>query len=171
MSKPIIIVMGVSGTGKSTIGRLLAETIQLPFYDGDDYHPIENIRKMQSGQPLNDQDRQGWLETLHALAMREAHASGAIIACSALKQKYRDILENGLPGPCFWVFLSGTFETLHARMQARTQHFMPAQLLQSQLETLEPPTQALQLDIELLPGEMVERISKALKDFPGLIIY
>lgn len=169
MSTPIIIVMGVSGTGKSTIGRLLAETTQLPFYDGDDYHPIENIRKMQAGQPLNDQDRQGWLETLHALALREAHALGAIIACSALKQKYRDMLENGLPGPCFWVFLNGNFETLHARMQARAQHFMPAQLLQSQLEILEPPAKALQLDIEIAPEEIVGRIIKALHDFPGLL--
>lgn len=159
---PIIFVMGVSGTGKSTIGRLLSDATQLPFFDGDDFHPIENIRKMQSGQALNDTDRQGWLEALHALALKQEQEAGAIIACSALKQKYRDLLENGLQNLCFWVFLSGSFETIYARMQARSQHFMPVELLQSQLETLEPPQNALELDIALSPAAMIQRIVQAL---------
>jgi len=162
MSTPIIFIMGVSGTGKSTIGRLVSEATQLPFFDGDDYHPIENIQKMQSGQALNDDDRQGWLEVLHALALKQEQDAGAIIACSALKQKYRDLLENGLQNACFWVFLRGSFEIIHARMQARSQHFMPVELLQSQLETLEPPQNALELDITLSPAAMIQRIVQAL---------
>lgn len=164
-STPIIFIMGVSGTGKSTIGRMLSEALQLPFFDGDDYHPIENIRKMESGQPLTDQDRQGWLETLHALALREAPQAGALIACSALKQKYRDLLEHGLPKPCFWVFLTGNFETLQARMQARKDHFMPAHLLLSQLETLETPLDALSVDIEASPEAVVQAIINGLQAF------
>jgi carbohydrate kinase (thermoresistant glucokinase family) len=163
MSMPIIFIMGVSGTGKSTIGRLLSEATQLPFFDGDDYHPIENIRKMQSGHALDDADRQGWLEALHVLAVNQEQETGAIIACSALKQKYRDLLENGLQNPCLWVFLSGSFEVIHARMQARSQHFMPVELLQSQLETLEPPQYALELDITLSPAAMLQCIVQALE--------
>ncbi len=132
--------MGVCGCGKSTIGQLLAEKLELPFYDGDDLHPASNIEKMKHGTPLNDQDRQPWLNSV----VRKLHepTEGCIIACSALKLSYRTILRS--LGPITIVHLNGSVQILSQRLDLRAQesnHFMPSTLLQSQLEILEDPSQ------------------------------
>lgn len=146
-----IVVMGVSGSGKSTVGRLLAEQLDGVFLDGDDFHPPENVAKMKSGIPLNDEDRQGWLESL-AHEIKSA-VKPTVIACSALKASYRDILSGA-----DFVFLHGSEEVLAQRLAARQNHYMPPGLLKSQLETLEPPTDALILDIRKSPEELVAEI-------------
>jgi carbohydrate kinase (thermoresistant glucokinase family) len=130
-----VIVMGVSGSGKSTIGALIAERLGVPFIDGDSLHPIENIRKMAGGTPLNDDERAPWLKAVgHALADA---ADGLVIACSALKVGYRDIIRTEQPDAVF-VHLSGSADVLTSRLEGRSDHFMPKSLLESQLSTLEP---------------------------------
>ncbi|XP_040819442.1 probable gluconokinase isoform X1 [Ochotona curzoniae] len=152
-----LLVMGVSGSGKSTVGALLAAELGWKFYDADDYHPEANRQKMGKGIPLNDQDRIPWLCTLHDILLRDV-ASGqhVVLACSALKKMYRDILRRGKDGlPCtseelgkeekqagvqlLVVHLSGSFEVISGRLLRRKGHFMPPELLQSQFDTLEPP--------------------------------
>ncbi|MDC1406228.1 gluconokinase, GntK/IdnK-type [Akkermansiaceae bacterium] len=154
-----IVLMGVSGSGKSTVGKLLSTKTGALFFDGDDFHPKENIRKMASGTPLNDEDRRGWLEALSELL--NDHDQSIIIACSALKQSYRDILTSGNIKPRF-VYLQGSRELLEERAHARSgqeDHFMPANLLDSQLDTLEQPSsEALTISIELAPEQITETI-------------
>lgn len=128
--------MGVSGCGKSTVGAAIAQRLQVAFADADDFHPPENIAKMASGRPLDDDDRRPWLETLGDwLAEREP--TGAVLSCSALKRSYRDLLHSRAPGIRL-LHLSGTPEVVEARLAARAGHFMPASLLRSQFTTLEP---------------------------------
>lgn len=146
-----LVIMGVSGSGKTTVGRLLASQTGADFHDGDDYHPPENVRKMVSGKPLADEDRQEWLATLAAL-IGEAD-SLTIIACSALKASYREILAGA-----DFVFLQGPASLLAERIGQRSDHYMPPDLLQSQLDTLEPPEDALTLDIRHSPEELVRQI-------------
>ncbi|WP_146925552.1 gluconokinase [Cellulomonas xylanilytica] len=126
--------MGVSGCGKSTVGALLADRLAVPFLDADSLHPAANLRKMARGAPLDDDDRWPWLHQVgRALA---AHPGGAVVACSALRRAYRDVLRDAVPGVRF-VHLAGTREQLAARMRAREGHFMPVSLLDTQLATLE----------------------------------
>lgn len=128
--------MGVSGCGKSTVGAAIAQRLQVAFADADDFHPPENIAKMASGRPLDDDDRRPWLETLGDwLAAREP--TGAVLSCSALKRSYRDLLHSRAHGLRL-LHLSGTPEVVEARLAARAGHFMPASLLRSQFTTLEP---------------------------------
>ena len=108
--------MGVSGSGKSTIGELLAQKLNIPFFDTDDFHPKENVEKMKAGNPLNDKDRAPWLDNLNQLAKKELAKKGAVITCSALKEKYRVRLEEGLPNSPEWIFLNGDFEMILQRM-------------------------------------------------------
>ena len=129
-----IVVMGVSGSGKSTVGAALAGRLLVPFEDADDLHPQANIDKMTRGEALDDDDRWPWLERIGEWLSE--HADGGVIACSALKRKYRDILRDA--APTFFVHLDAPFQVLEARMQQRTKHFMPASLLRSQFDTLEP---------------------------------
>lgn len=127
--------MGVSGSGKTTIGALVAHELGLPFVDGDSLHPVANIAKMAAGTPLNDADRAPWLEIVgKALANSE---DGLVVACSALKRSYRDAIRAQAPGAVF-LHLDGSREVLGARLEGRSGHFMPATLLDSQLATLEP---------------------------------
>lgn len=145
----IYLIMGVSGSGKSTIGQALSARTNLPFFDADDYHPEANVTKMAAGHPLNDDDRQPWLETLAALLKKQTtNGQGAILACSALKASYRSILEQYLREKPLFIYLKGSPELISARIQARTGHFMPPALLASQFSALEEPRDALLVDID-----------------------
>ena len=132
-----IIVMGVSGSGKSTIGEKLADALDLPFLEGDSLHPKANIEKMSSGIPLQDEDRWPWLDEIGARLA--AAKDGIVISCSALRKTYRDRLRTACDGPLLFVFLDGSFEVLHEHMGHRSGHFMPVAMLESQLATLESP--------------------------------
>ena len=157
IKKTIYYIMGVSGSGKSTVGRLLAEELNIPFFDGDDYHPKANVEKMESGTPLNDEDRKGWLEILNELAKKNT-ALGAVIACSALKKAYRVRLEQGITEETQFVYLEGSFKEILDRLKAREGHFMPPALLKSQFDTLEIPVEAFTVSIELSPQHIVSKI-------------
>ena len=143
--QPIIFIMGVAGSGKTATGQLLCTKIGIPFFDGDDFHSTQNKNKMKDGIALNDEDRMPWLHNLNDLAKQQACINGAIIACSALKKMYRDILMDGI-NKVYWIFLEGDYETLYKRLMDRANHYMPASLLKSQLATLELPTNALQIN-------------------------
>lgn len=130
-----VVVMGVSGSGKSTVGAALAQRLRVPFVDADTLHPAANIAKLAAGEPLDDDDRYPWLERVGDWLA--AHRDGGVVSCSALKRAYRDQLRTHCPGVEF-VHLSGSAKLIGGRLAARTEHFMPAALLRSQLDTLEP---------------------------------
>lgn len=156
----LVVLMGVSGSGKTTIGKLLAERTGAVFADADDYHSESNKQKMTNGQPLNDEDRQPWLETLNAL-LRGWHESGksGVLACSALKAKYRDTLASGMPsGAPHFVWLDGSREMIEQRMKARANHYMKANMVDSQIATLEPPADALRVVNDKAPAQVVDDI-------------
>ena len=150
--------MGVSGSGKSTIGRLLAARLDYPFLDGDDFHPPRNITRMRAGIPLSDTDRQPWLERLHSELQ---HRPRVVLACSALKASYRTILEQGLD--LTWVCLAAPPELIRQRLESRPDHFMPAALLDSQFATWEPPQDAIRTDISYPPEDVTDEIVRALE--------
>jgi len=159
----VFIIMGVSGSGKSTVGSRLAAELGAPFYDGDDFHPPQNVAKMAQGLPLNDADRSPWLARLRDLiAQHLARGESAVVACSALKASYREQLGQGTPGVRL-VYLHGSPELLRARMAARQGHFMKAQMLESQFATLELPSaqEALILSAEKGVADLVEQIRSA----------
>jgi len=154
----IITVMGVTGSGKSTVGQLLAQKLHLPFLEGDEFHPASNIDKMSHGIPLNDDDRYPWLLSI-TKALKEAEAAkGAVLACSALKESYREILQQHLQEKITWIYLYGPEELLRERMKSRPGHFMPGRLLHSQLETLEEPQEAMRFSIEEQPETIVKKV-------------
>jgi gluconokinase len=156
----IVVLMGVSGSGKTTIGTLLAERMGAMFADGDDYHPPANKEKMAAGHPLNDEDREPWLETLNRLMCGwfETKKSG-VLACSALKEKYRETLAAGMPaGAVTFVLLDGSKELFAERLAARHHEFMNPGLLDSQLATLEAPSDALRVENDRTPNEVVNEI-------------
>jgi gluconokinase len=136
MASPIV-VMGVSGSGKSTVGAALAQRLRMPFADADDFHPPANIAKMTAGQPLDDDDRYPWLEAIGQWLAERCDDGGGVMSCSALKRKYRDQLRRHCVGVEF-LHLSGTPEVISKRQASRPGHFMPASLLASQFATLEP---------------------------------
>jgi carbohydrate kinase (thermoresistant glucokinase family) len=157
MINRIIYIMGVSGSGKTTVGNLLAQKIHLPFFDADDLHPQANREKMRSGQALNDEDRKEWLQNIHELAVEQVQLNGAVIACSALKERYRSVLNDSIEHP-LWIFLQGSYEMIFERMNNRQGHYMPASLLRSQFDNLEIPNDAVTISIEKTPEEIVELI-------------
>ncbi|MEZ4970544.1 MAG: gluconokinase [Flavobacteriaceae bacterium] len=157
--KNILFVIGVSGTGKSTIGQLLAAALNLPFFDGDDFHSEANIEKMSNKIPLNDEDRYEWLITLNRLAVSNQE-TGSVIVCSALKESYRKLLAHKIEEKVIWISLESSFGLLLERLQKRKGHFMPPELLRSQLDTFEPPTKAIKISIEPCPLEIVDHIIK-----------
>lgn len=162
----IAVVMGVSGSGKTTIGRLLAQRLQCEFLDADDFHPPSNVAKMAAGVPLEDADRWSWLERLNEeLRRREARGIRAVLACSALKQSYRDRLAAGL-ARFELVYLRASAELLRTRLAGRTHRYMPASLLDSQLATLEPPARAIEIDAARSPERCVELAAAALSETP-----
>src|SRR5690606_937366 len=158
----VLVIMGVSGSGKTLVGKLLSGALGLPFFDGDDFHPEENIQKMVGGIPLDDKDRKGWLIALNRLAM-EHRGKGAIIACSALKRTYRSLLGAGMGESIAFIHLKGSFELIKSRMEQRKGHFMPLELLRSQFDALEPPSKALTVSIDQSPEGIVEEILKRLQ--------
>ncbi|MDA0711472.1 MAG: gluconokinase [bacterium] len=154
----VIIVMGVCGSGKTTVGLLLAERLGYSFFDADDFHPKSNVEKMASGRPLNDEDRKPWLMILNE-KLKACNRSGAyaVLACSALKQSYRDLLSSEV-GACCVVYLKGDYDTIFERMNGREGHYMGARMLRSQFEALEEPVDALTLPIEADPEAITAQV-------------
>nr|WP_240309109.1 gluconokinase [Corynebacterium pollutisoli] len=154
-----IVVMGVSGSGKTTVGELLGARLGLPYRDGDDLHPQANIDKMAAGVPLTDEDRWPWLELVGQWL--DDHPDGGIIGCSALKRSYRDLIRRMAPQVVF-VHVHGTRDVLDKRMSRRPGHFMPTSLLDSQLATLEPladDEDGHVFNIAYSPGELVDQVA------------
>jgi len=157
-----VVVMGVSGCGKTTVGHALAERLRATFLDADDFHPVANVEKMRNGIPLSDDDRLPWLDSLnHELRSRAAAGERVVLACSALKARYREAIAKDM-AQVDWIFLDGSFELIAARMRERSSHYMPESLLRSQFETLERPRDAICISIELSPAEQVEAALAAL---------
>jgi gluconokinase len=163
----IVVIMGVSGVGKTTIGRLLSERLGWTFVEGDDLHPAANVQKMRRGEPLDDADRAPWLRALRR-RIDELATTGrsAVVACSALKAAYRDVLARGRPELRF-VWLVAPPERIVERLRERRGHFMPAALLASQHATLEPPDDAIRADATRSPEEIVTSICRALDPAPA----
>ena len=155
--------MGVTGVGKTTVGQLLAKQTGWPLYDADDYHSAANVEKMRAGIPLTDEDRWPWLDRLNALlCAADARGESAILACSALKQRYRDGLQQGLSG-VRWVHLKGDMELIRSRLDQRKGHYMNPALLQSQFDALEAPSGALIIDVDDEPVALAQRVLQALR--------
>jgi gluconokinase len=153
--------MGVSGSGKTSVGLKLSDALGWPFYDGDEYHPQGNIDKMAKGIPLNDEDRQPWLEILHNLILEHVSDNRSlIVACSALKIRYRQILKGNLDNVLF-VYLMGSFDLIYGRMKVRSGHYMKAEMLRSQFADLEAPNSALSISVE----KSVEQIVAEIRDY------
>lgn len=150
----IIILMGVTGSGKSTAGRKLAESVGWKYFDADDFFSAANVAKMKSGVPLNDDDRKPWLESLQRLIQESlTNDQSAVLACSALKQSYREMLV--IDERVKLVYLKGDCDLIRARLVARRNHYMNPALLESQVQILEEPDAALHIDIRMTPDEIV----------------
>jgi gluconokinase len=161
---PTIVVMGVTGVGKTTIGRLLADALRLPFLDGDDFHTDDAKARMHEGIPLTDADREPWLDRLNRM-LHEHERSGVVLACSALTDSYRRRLTSGLSGVQF-VLLTGEPELIYQRVVTRHGHYAGATLLPSQLAMLEPPPDAITIDIDDDPGTIAQEALDALAASP-----
>jgi gluconokinase len=157
----IIILMGVSGSGKTTVGSLLARDLGWDFYDADDFHSPQNIAKMSRGLALTDEDRLPWLQSLRALILDCIHHDKqSVIACSALREIYRTSLH--ISDDVQFVYLKGSIDQIRQRLSARQNHYMTADLLASQFATLEEPADALSMDVSLPPRQIVDAIRHAL---------
>jgi gluconokinase len=162
-----IVVMGVSGAGKSTVGRLVAARLDCPFRDADSFHPAANIEKMSRGEPLTDDDRWPWLRAIADwIAEHRAAGTTCVATCSALKRRYRDLLTGGQRADVRLVYLKGGFDLIAARLAARKGHFMPPALLRSQFDALEEPAadeHAVMAPIDAAPEEIAADIVGALR--------
>ena len=170
----IVVLMGVTGSGKTTIGTLLASRLGVVFADADDFHSQANQQKMAAGHPLTDEDRQPWLETLNGLlrgwyqARGQGKSGGGVLACSARKEQYRGTLVNGMPtGAVAFVLLEGSPQLLAERLAHRQHHYMNPKLLESQLQTLEPPPYALAVVNDRTPEQVVAEVHDKLKRSSG----
>lgn len=161
--RPPIIVFGVAGCGKTTLGQSLAAKLGASFLDADHFHSMANVEKMRAGTSLTDEDRAPWLATLNA-QLREASARGerVVLACSALKARYREAIARDI-AQVVWIFLDGSFELIAARMRARENHYMPESLLWSQFEALERPVNAICISTEMSPTEQIDAVLFALE--------
>ncbi len=155
--------MGVSGSGKTTVGKALASALEIPFYDADDFHPQDNIVKMEQGIPLQDLDRESWLETLSKNLTQWEVATGAVLACSALKEMYRTALYSGVNNDMTWVYLYGRSELIKERMAGRRGHYFKPELLDSQLADLEPPQYGWHFNISSSVDHIVKSILNKLR--------
>jgi len=161
--RPLIVIMGVSGSGKSTVGELLAQRLGVPYADADDLHPQANVDKMAAGHPLDDDDRRPWLAEVGA-ALTAAEDTGMVMACSALKRSYRDAILREEPRTRF-VHLYGSRQLLESRLEHRHGHFMPSSLLDSQLDTLEPlqaDEPGIEIGIDRTPEQIVDAAAAVL---------
>ena len=155
----IFLITGTAGTGKTTVGKGLAEKLNLPFFDGDDFHPKVNIQKMSNGIPLQDEDRRGWLKAIrNRMELFIERNSSAVFTCSALKKSYRSVLMNGISDTIFFVYLYGDFELLQKRLQDRPGHYMKENMLLSQFKDLEVPEDGLQFDVSTPPEMIIQQI-------------
>jgi len=158
MKARFFIVMGVSGCGKTSVGKALADSLGWDFYDADDFHPPENVAKMANGIPLNDSDRAPWLASLHEMISSSLKADHhGVLACSALKERYRQQLMKDNEGVQI-VYLKGTYDLIWSRMEKRTDHYMKPHMLQSQFEALEEPSNALTMDISMSVDDIVREV-------------
>jgi gluconokinase len=160
----IVVLMGVSGSGKTTVGKVLAQKLGWQFVDADDFHPVANVEKMRRGSPLSDEDRCPWLDALREyLDAASDRGENLVLACSALKHNYRNYLTADEPDLVRFVYLQGSKELIARRQAERRGHFMPTALLQSQFETLEPPKDAIWIDITPVPAIIADNIMRELK--------
>ena len=163
----IVILMGVSGVGKTTIGQILAGKLGWPLFDADEFHSAASIEKMRNGIPLDDTDRWPWLDRMNAMLMeREARGESVLLACSALKQAYRDRLAKGTAA-IRWIYLKGRFELIRDRLESRKGHYMKAGLLESQFAALEEPEDALGIDVDDSPDSIADSILRGLPALPA----
>ena len=157
----VIVLMGVTGSGKTTVGRLLARELGWEYYDADDFHPRANVEKMTSGIPLDDADRRPWLETLRDLIRSSLErGENAVLACSALKESYREYLL--IDERVSLIYLKGDYGTIQKRLSERRGHYMNPKLLDSQFDTLEEPEQGVHVDVSSSPDEIVHHIRNRL---------
>ncbi len=154
----VVLIMGVSGSGKTTVGKKVAHALKVPFVDADDLHSNMSISKMKKGIPLTDEDRVPWLKRVAEKMVQLARRGGGVVACSALKADYRRMLLGDATFSFLLVYLKGTRHTLYRRLRRRKEHFMGPDLLESQLRTLEEPDSALTLSIEFSPQTLCEKI-------------
>ncbi len=159
----ILVLMGVCGSGKTTVGKLLAHDLGWAFLDADDFHPVANVEKMRHGVPLTDEDRKPWLDVLRLrLDLACYRGENLVLACSALKHAYQDYLERDAPNCVHYVYLNGSEELIARRLAERKGHFMNPALLHSQFETLEPPEHAVAINVGPPPGDIVAEIRRQL---------
>lgn len=162
METRFFIVMGVSGCGKSSVGKSLARSLGWDFYDADDFHPPENVAKMANGIPLDDSDRAPWLASLNELISSSLKADHpGVLACSALKERYRQQLMNRNDGVQI-VYLKGSYDLIWSRMEERADHYMKPQMLKSQFDALEEPTNSLTIDISIPLDDIVQKIIRTM---------
>jgi gluconokinase len=158
----IVVVMGVAGSGKTTVGTMLADAMQCAFLDADSLHTAANVAEMSRGMPLTDADRAPWLAAIHARLLDSfSRGEPLVVACSALKQAYRMVLADGVP--ITWVYLKGPVALIQSRLQQRTGHYMQSAMLASQLDSLEEPSDALNVDISLPPATIVAQLMARLR--------
>jgi len=159
----VYIIMGVSGCGKTTVGKILAEKFAMKFYDADDFHSENSIKKMQNLIPLEDEDRIPWLSNLAVRIRQWNKGEGAVLACSALKEKYRQILSGDGKEKVIFIYLEGDSNTILERMKKRKEHFFAPELLESQFSVLEEPSDAVRVPINKTPeeigGEIIEKLA------------
>jgi len=164
MKPRFFIVMGVSGCGKTSVGKALADSLGWDFYDADDFHPPENVAKMANGTPLDDSDRAPWLASLHDMISSKLTADApGVLACSALKERYRRQLMDGNHDVQI-IYLKGSYDLIWSRMEERTDHYMKPQLLKSQFKALEEPSNALTIDISMPVDEIVQEILRGMEN-------
>jgi len=154
----VFILMGVSGCGKTTIGRMLAEKMALPFLDADDFHPQNNINKMKKSVPLTDNDREPWLVSIALLVAELNVKKGAVLACSALKEKYRTIISQNGKEKVSFIYLKGSKRIIKQRIKMRKGHFLQPGLLGSQFDTLEEPKDAITVSVDKSPEQICAEI-------------
>ena len=155
-----IIIMGVSGSGKSTIGKLLSKKLNIDFIEGDEYHSNESLKKLSSGITLTDNDRIKWLNKLNSIIHKKVTHSSCVVSCSALKKKYRSMLRKNISNRIKFVYLEGSYSLINERLIKRKNHFMSNSLLKSQFKALEIPSNSIKIDIRSNPVSIVETILK-----------